>query len=277
MHSSLQLPLLLLGLPLVSGSPVGGNIGPVSMQDIGNLRVGEVVDPIERRAAGDFNDLGGPCKAVTILFAKGTTETGLAGTLAGPPFFDAVSQQMGAGNVAVQGIDYAADVQGFVAGGDKKGSALMATSTKKALSSCPESKVIMSGYSQGGQLVHNAATMLSPAEQQQVAGVVIFGDPLNGKAVGSIPASKTKIICHNGDNICEGGSQIRQAHLTYRNDAGAAAQFVATMAKSAAGAAPKPAGAPDAAPAPTAPPKPAGSAPPKPAGTGAAKPQPSGL
>ncbi|CAG8961800.1 hypothetical protein HYFRA_00013976 [Hymenoscyphus fraxineus] len=269
MHSSLQLPLLLLGLPLVSGSPVGGNTGPVSMQDMGNLRVGEVVDPIERRA-GDFNDLGGPCKMVTVLFAKGTTETGMVGTLAGPPFFDAMTKQMGAGNVAVQGIDYAADIPGFLAGGDKKGSALMATSTKQALSSCPDSKVIMSGYSQGGQLVHNAATMLTPAEQQQVAGVVIFGDPNNGKPVGSIPASKTKVICHNGDNICEGGSQIKQAHLTYRNDAGTAAQFVATMAKAA-----KPAGGADAAPA--TPPKPAGSAPPKPAGSGAAKPQPSGL
>jgi hypothetical protein len=44
--------------------------------------------------------------------------------------------------------------------------------------------------------------------------VVIFGDPDNGKAVGSVPAAKTKVICHTGDNICQGGGLILTPHLT---------------------------------------------------------------
>ena len=56
--------------------------------------------------------------------------------------------------------------------------------------------------------------------------VVIFGDPDNGDAVGKIPASKVKIICHVGDNICQGGALILAPHLTYGQDAQAAAAFV---------------------------------------------------
>lgn len=44
--------------------------------------------------------------------------------------------------------------------------------------------------------------------------VVIFGDPDNGKAVGNVPAAKTKVICHTGDNICQGGDLILTPHLT---------------------------------------------------------------
>ena len=55
--------------------------------------------------------------------------------------------------------------------------------------------------------------------------VVIFGDPDDGQAVGSIPSSKVKVICHAGDNICDGGALVLPAHLTYGQDAGTAAAF----------------------------------------------------
>jgi cutinase len=47
---------------------------------------------------------GTPCRAITILFARGTTEAGNVGSLAGPPFFQAVANEVGADNVAVQGV-----------------------------------------------------------------------------------------------------------------------------------------------------------------------------
>ncbi|KAJ0168211.1 Cutinase [Colletotrichum tanaceti] len=187
-------------------------------------------------SANQQDGLSGGCKSTIVIFARGTTERGNVGTLAGPPFFQALAGQVG-GNLAVQGVEYPADVRGFRAGGDPTGSQTMAGLTEQAVSSCPDSAVIMSGYSQGGQLVHNAAGMLSAGTVAKVAGVVIFGDPLNGQAVQGIDASKTKVICHNGDNICEGGSQIRRAHLTYRDDAADAAQFAASMKPAAAAAA----------------------------------------
>lgn len=44
--------------------------------------------------------------------------------------------------------------------------------------------------------------------------VVIFGDPNDGDAVGSIPAENVKVICHDGDNICDGGILVLAPHLT---------------------------------------------------------------
>ncbi|KAK2765303.1 cutinase [Colletotrichum kahawae] len=197
--------------------------------------------PITKRQA-DFsantqNGLqGGACANMIVVFARGTTERGNVGTIAGPPFFQALSAQVG-GNLEVQGIEYPADVPGFLAGGDANGSQEMATLTQQAITNCPNSAVIMSGYSQGGQLVHNGAAMMPAEMTAKVAGVVIFGDPLNGQAVQGVDASRTKVICHNGDNICEGGNQIRRAHLTYGNDADEAASFAASMmAAPAAGA-----------------------------------------
>lgn len=98
---------------------------------------------------------------MTVVFAHGTTETGNVGTLAGPPFFNALSAKVGTGNIAVQGVDYPADIPGFLAGGDKAGSALMAKMVGQAMTQCPNTEVVMAGYSQGGQLVHNAALSAS--------------------------------------------------------------------------------------------------------------------
>jgi cutinase len=121
-----------------------------------------------------------------------------------------------------------------------------------ALSSCPDTKLVMSGYSQGGQLVHKAAKLLPAATTAKVSSAVIFGDPGlcfqtlltnfygklticyfidNGQAVQGVASSKTDIICHVGDNICQGGDMILGPHLTYYMDVGSAASFI----KSAAG------------------------------------------
>lgn len=43
----------------------------------------------------------------------------------------------------------------------------------------------MAGYSQGGQLVHNAAAQLPASVTAKVAAAVIFGDP--GESIASLP------------------------------------------------------------------------------------------
>lgn len=74
------------------------------------------------------NDVGtgAACSDMTIIFARGTTEPGTVGVLAGPPFFDAVKAQLGSSaTLSVQGVDYPADIPGFLEGGDKAGSQTM--------------------------------------------------------------------------------------------------------------------------------------------------------
>ncbi|ESZ98831.1 cutinase precursor [Sclerotinia borealis F-4128] len=170
------------------------------------------------------------CAPMMVIFARGTTETGTLGTVAGPPLVAALGIAVGANNMAVQGVPYPANIPGFLAGGDAAGSKTMAQMISTAVTNCPNSKIVMSGYSQGGQLVHNAAKMLPAATMAQVSSVVIFGDPDNGAAVAGASAANTKVICHTGDNICAHGDLILAPHLTYGMDAGAAAAFAKTAA-----------------------------------------------
>lgn len=72
------------------------------------------------------NGLSSSCADVTVVFARGTTEAGNVGLLAGPPFFDALQSAIGSGTtLAVQGVDYPASIAGFLVGGDPTGSQTM--------------------------------------------------------------------------------------------------------------------------------------------------------
>ena len=122
------LSLVLLSLPFLHASPIeqrAGNLGTSTTQN-------------------GLTD--GGCKAMTVIFARGTTETGNVGTLTGPPFFQALSTAVGADNLAVQGVDYPADIPGFLAGGDATGSKLMASLVSQTATKCPNSKIVISGY-----------------------------------------------------------------------------------------------------------------------------------
>lgn len=86
------------------------------------------------------------CKAMTVIFARGTTEPGNVGSIAGPPFFGNLSAAVGENNLAVQGVEYGATIPQFLEGGDPAGSMTMAMLVGQAQTMCPNTKVVMSGY-----------------------------------------------------------------------------------------------------------------------------------
>ena len=175
------------------------------------------------------NDLvNGACKQVTFIFARGTSEAGNMGSVVGPPLADALKSAFGDDNVAVQGVDYAADASGAVTGsispGQADGAKKMTQLAQQAASSCPTSKVVLSGYSQGAQQVHGALQDLGAGNK--VAAAVTFGDPLSSQPFQNINASQTKVFCADGDAVCNGTFNITPAHLSYGSDANDAASFV---------------------------------------------------
>ncbi|CAG8970663.1 hypothetical protein HYALB_00003417, partial [Hymenoscyphus albidus] len=177
-----------------------------------------------------YNDLegnlGSDCRTYTIVFARGTTEPGNVGILAGPPFFEAMDAVAGARNVAIQGVNnYKADIVGYLTGGSASGTVEMARQISDARAKCPNTKLIAAGYSQGGQLVHKAAALLPVDTARWISKVVIFGDPLSRFPVTNVDASRTKIFCNIGDNICDNGDLVLPPHLIYGKDALAAALF----------------------------------------------------
>ncbi|KAF5365154.1 hypothetical protein D9757_011754 [Collybiopsis confluens] len=182
------------------------------------------------------------CADVIVIYARGTTETA--------PIGDSTSCPRRQISLSFQGVDYPASILGFLEGGDPQGSTNMATMLTSAATSCPnvsssqetlyrldassdpfpqceQAAIVSSGYSQGGQLVHNSAKQLSAAVSARINAVVIFGDPDDGQAVAGIAASKVDVICHTGDNICQGGIEVLPPHLDYQMDTPSAAAFIA--------------------------------------------------
>lgn len=118
--------------------------------------------PSARRAAqqpvkrdydtGYANELvdGTACRAVTVLYARGTSQQGNIGvsTDVGPMFLDDLANLVGADNLAAQGVNYSATVEGFEEGGDPAGSELMAELT--ALVGCCVPDVEGGGCGGGG-------------------------------------------------------------------------------------------------------------------------------
>jgi cutinase len=107
----------------------------------------------------------------------------------------------------------------------------MASLVNQALSQCPSTKIALSGYSQGAMVVHNAVAQQG-LSASQISAVVLFGDPMNGQSVGSVPTNKLLEICASGDDVCNGSGTfaITQAHLSYGQNATQAANFIITTA-----------------------------------------------
>lgn len=162
------------------------------------------------------------CQPLTFIFARGTSELGNMGSVVGPPVATKLRSLLN-NKVVVQGVDYPASVEGNALLG-AAGGPTMASMVKQALSQCPDTKVVVGGYSQGAMVVHNAANSLS---QGQIAAAVLFGDPFKSQAVGKVDKANVKEYCAAGDPVCLNGANVI-AHLSYGSDAAEAAQFLVT-------------------------------------------------
>lgn len=105
---------------------------------------------------------------------------------------------------------------------------------------CPDSTILIGGYSQGSAVMDNAIQGLPAAQQSKIAGVVLFGYTRNTQDKAQIPGyptAQTKIFCANGDLVCDNTLTITAAHLSYGANADAASTFLASMAGAGTGAA----------------------------------------
>ena len=103
-----------------NGSPVPSATAPSASELASAVAGCQGVSPVGVTA----NDIvNGVCKPYTILFARGTTETGNLGSIVGPPFVLALQNTFGANNLAVQGVNnYPATTTDYCAGGSLTGS-----------------------------------------------------------------------------------------------------------------------------------------------------------
>ncbi|GAW15288.1 hypothetical protein ANO14919_046970 [Xylariales sp. No.14919] len=188
---------------------------------------------LSSRATGTTaNDyLNGGCKSVILFFARGTTQAGNMGERPGPQTADVLISALGTTKVAIQGVTYgAALLSNLLPGGCNAAEAKdFATLLSSAATSCPSSKLVVSGYSQGAALVHAAVEQLTSSVRARIFAAVTYGDTQNQQDGGKIPnfdTSKTLILCNDGDLVCEGTLIITSAHLDYAPSVPAGVSFI---------------------------------------------------
>jgi cutinase len=156
------------------------------------------------------------CPDAEVVFARGTNEPPGMGRV-GDAFVDSLRQQTGGMNIKTYGVNYAASKL-QLHGGD--GANDVINHVKKTVSDCPNTKIVLGGYSQGASVMDivagvpiggiNFGNSLPPDLASHVVAVATFGD-IADRAGGSLPTqsamlgSKAIDLCNPNDPICHAG------------------------------------------------------------------------
>jgi cutinase len=162
-----------------------------------------------------------PCPDVEVVFARGTTEPPGAGGI-GQAFIDSLLSQLGGRSVGVYAVNYPANrdfVTSTPAGARDASAHLQAIAA-----SCPNTRLVLGGYSQGAGVIDLSTTAVPPQIVEHVAAAALFGAPRSAFAdtlsPGPLPsiapqyADKTIDLCVPNDPICSDGGDMR-AHGAY--------------------------------------------------------------
>jgi hypothetical protein len=124
-------------------------------------------------------------------------------------------------------VDYPAS---FAKDSKAKGAADVVKHLTEASKACPQQNYVLIGYSQGADVMHQAASQISPDLYQRIVALVMFGDPGNkgpnakSPMGGSVPkfpallAEKVKENCAKGDPVCTNSGKEVNDHLVYYED-----------------------------------------------------------
>jgi cutinase len=212
--------------PIAQPSLTDTNLAELDTRQLGSSTANEFVN--------------GGCRDTIFVCARGSGERGNMGGTVCPATARNLQSALGAGNIAIQGVDYDAAIgtNALPGGTSRASAAIMRDLLTDINSQCPDSIIVTGGYSQGAAVNHRAIEDLPAAVQDQIAGVVLFGDTQNLQDRGQIPnfpADKVTIFCNRGDLVCSGQLIVTAAHLAYIGDTGPAADFLVEQINAARG------------------------------------------
>jgi cutinase len=162
------------------------------------------------------------CPDVQVVFARGTNEPVGLGRV-GDAFIGALRSQVGA--VDAYGVAYPATYN-FIQAAEGANDA--SAHIQDMVNSCPDTKLVLGGYSQGAAVVDVIAAApvagfgftepLPPEAADHISAVAVFGNPSNrlGQSLTNSPVygAKTIDLCTDGDPVCSNG-QDTNAHTAY--------------------------------------------------------------
>lgn len=156
------------------------------------------------------------CPDAEVIFARGTNEPAGMGRV-GDAFVESLRQQTGGLNIDTYGVNYAASKL-QLHGGDGANDTI--NRIKQTVQKCPNTKIVLGGYSQGASVMDivagvpiggiNWGSSITPDLASHVAAVATFGDVAD-RAGGTLPSksallgSKAIDLCNPNDPICHAG------------------------------------------------------------------------
>jgi cutinase len=178
-----------------------------------------------------------PCPDIEVVFARGTFEPPGVGET-GQAFVDAIRANAGGRSVEVYPVNYPASLD-FQTAAD--GVIDASNKVRDLASSCPRTKMVLGGYSQGaavmGYITEDAVPAgftlpqgitgpMPPSVANHVAALALFGKPSAGflqtintaappVTVGHLYSGKTLELCIPDDPICSAGGGDNAAHTLY--------------------------------------------------------------
>jgi cutinase len=104
----------------------------------------------------------------------------------------------------------------------------MAMLAREARLQCPETKIVLAGYSQGARCLHGALEKSErPFDGGDVAAVVAFGDPL--KRLAGVERGDVLQVCGDSDERCQEGQVdlwVHGGHVSYGRTAEEVAEWI---------------------------------------------------
>ena len=102
------------------------------------------------------------CRNISLLYVRGSHTKGNVGKAG--PFFDALANITGYDNLAVQGVDYPATILDYLFGHYDEGVSNLRAKLRATMDRCPDTKLVVAGYSQGAMVVRKFAEEATPKE-----------------------------------------------------------------------------------------------------------------
>ncbi|RYP86363.1 hypothetical protein DL769_000747 [Monosporascus sp. CRB-8-3] len=138
------------------------------------------IDDVANEWAGILSgDAGAPDPDIAVIFARGTFDSGNVGLWVGPYWREALHARFP--SMAFQGVsarDYAADMAGYIEEGGSESCAIgLARDVQQFASLRPETKFVISGWSQGALCARKSIGYLDDDARSKVMALVAFGDP----------------------------------------------------------------------------------------------------
>ena len=156
------------------------------------------------------------------MFARGTTEPPGVGGI-GQAFVDSLRSQVGGRSVGVYAVNYPASNDFGTS--TPTGSDDTSAHVQYMAANCPNTRMVLGGYSQGAAVVDLATTSMPPDVADNVAAAAVFGGPRTTFAdslsagplpsIGPLYAAKTIEMCVPNDPICFQGGWDMRAHGAY--------------------------------------------------------------